>query len=139
MKPPPFVAVAVVLAAALVGCFLKPGHDGQATGPPTQCELCHSEVRAALLKADHGKAGHVCATCHGVSARHSWSEDGHFAPDRPLKTRRQIDPLCKDCHKKAKHPAKLNIDRKCTACHEPHPKKEGVPESVSRGRMPDEV
>jgi len=116
----PFAA-AGALGMLLAGCLLRRAGDGQASAPATQCELCHNTVREALLKTKHGAIGHTCATCHGRSAKHSWSEDGHVPPDRPLKTRAEADALCKSCHKKAEHTATLDLNRKCAACHNPHP------------------
>jgi formate-dependent nitrite reductase cytochrome c552 subunit len=110
--------------AALVGCLAEPASDGAADAPATQCELCHADVELVFTSTKHAAAGHKCQTCHGRSARHSWSEDGSVAPTRPLKTRAEVDALCNSCHKDHKHKLPVPLTRRCSACHDPHPKKE---------------
>jgi hypothetical protein len=133
------LTIAALPAALVAGCLLRPADDPAAAAPPTQCELCHYEVELAFQATEHAKAGQACAACHGRSAEHSWSEDGHVAPDRPLKTRLESDPVCASCHKKVEHPAALNLDHKCTRCHKPHPHKDDTPEPPGREGMLDEV
>ena len=93
--------------------------------------MCHADVDAGFRSTKHATAAkHACRTCHGRSAEHSWSEDGHVKPDKALADRPSADALCQDCHKDAKHRPALEVERRrCSLCHKPHPKskKNGPP------------
>jgi nitrate/TMAO reductase-like tetraheme cytochrome c subunit len=91
--------------------------------------LCHGEVNDSFAKTKHASKGHTCATCHGPSAKHSWSEDGSVAPDRALKTRGQADALCRSCHKKVEHKTVDISTRSCSSCHKPHVKRQAPTET----------
>jgi len=126
LRPLPILLAVGVAAVCLLGCIAWPGggEPEPATAGGFQCELCHGTVRTALLATQHGKVGHTCQTCHGPSVEHTWIEDGSIAPTRPLKTRAKVDALCNSCHKDYEHRLPVPHTRRCSACHDPHPKKE---------------
>jgi hypothetical protein len=114
----------VAVGAILAGCWLrKPGNEAD-EAPATPCVLCHSDVNDSFGQTKHASKGHTCATCHGSSAKHSWSEDGHVAPDRRLKARSEADALCIRCHKKHEHKTVDISTRSCSSCHKPHAKRQ---------------
>lgn len=127
----------VIVAAVAWVAACGPKSDLADDAPATPCEVCHAEIELGFKKTKHASQGHTCVTCHGRSARHSWSEDGHVKPDRPLRQRGPADKLCITCHEKVEHPAGLSLDRKCIACHRPHPKKETFdPDAIRPDAMP---
>ena len=134
--------VSLLAAGAVVflaGCLTGPKPDDTADAPVTQCELCHAEFEAAVKPTKHAHAGstsQACQACHGRSAEHSWSEDGSVTPTRLLKTRPQVDALCSTCHKDYKHKLPIPLNRRCSACHDPHPTKtQEAAAPTSRGDM----
>ncbi len=93
------------------------------------CFVCHANYDGEKLALDHELVGVGCATCHGVSDRHSADEDGITPPDKMF-ARDEINAYCMTCHAEAD--IRDSISHKplfdetsedkhlCTDCHGEH-------------------
>lgn len=90
------------------------------------CYVCHLNYDGEELALNHELADVGCATCHGVSSRHSADEDGIIPPEI-MYPRGRINFSCMGCHERVylepveAHTALLAdpSDEKhaCTDCH----------------------
>mgnify|MGYP000858395163 CR=1 FL=1 len=93
------------------------------------CFVCHLNYDGEELALNHEIAGVGCATCHGVSDRHSADEDG-IVPPEIMFPRARINISCMQCHGRSEidhiedHLLLLAdvADEKsiCTDCHGQH-------------------
>lgn len=93
------------------------------------CFVCHMNYDGEELALNHELAGVGCATCHGVSDRHSADEDGITPPEKMF-SRDEVDAYCMTCHAEAdiKDSAShkpvfgqaVEKERLCTDCHGKH-------------------
>jgi len=93
------------------------------------CFVCHMNYDGEKLALDHELAGVGCATCHGVSDRHSADEDGITPPDKMF-AHDEVNAYCMTCHAEAdvrassSHEALFDeaaeVKHVCTDCHGKH-------------------
>ncbi len=101
-------------------------------GANAACYVCHIPLVKGELSKVHLKAKITCIKCHGLSADHANDEDiGATKPDIRF-ARKQVDRMCRKCHKKHDVPAwevvARFVDRGispkgpvvCTDCHGTH-------------------
>lgn len=101
-------------------------------GANAACYVCHIPFVKEELSRVHLKAKVPCIECHGLSAGHANDEDiGATKPDA-LFQRKQVDPMCRECHETHDVPARKVVARflqrrlspkspaVCTDCHGGH-------------------
>jgi hypothetical protein len=106
------------------------------TGGPmadnSRCFVCHMNLMEEKMALTHAEANVGCADCHGDSDEHiadeSWTSGGTGTAPDAMFTREQVNPLCYECHDKARitdpsHQeflANTADEKYCTDCHGEH-------------------
>ena len=145
-----FAALAAIPAASLLDGLRAAEADaateaadspaGQKADPPetidpmsvnATCYVCHMTFVHEEISKIHFHEKVTCIDCHGLSAAHANDEDiGATKPDK-IYSRREVDPMCSECHEKHNVPARQVLARwlelpptefppVCTDCHGTH-------------------